>query len=327
MLRLTRLVATAAVLVTTACVAGCGGSSTGTAAARVASTTISSSALDHWVAVMKTEHAVPPKHMARQQALSFLISSQWLIHEAASRGQGVSEREVQRRFEERIKEFSSGEAEFDDFLKLSGKTVADVRLEAKAELAAAKLLALLASRESKITEAQVSEYYKRNKPEFLTDEQRAVKVTYTKSDASARKIAEELRSGRRSVKEVPMESLEYGKRTRASDEPHSPDEPLYRAIYMATPNVFVGPVYNGQGYFFVFELTAIRRSTLEPFALVRGGIESHLVDEQRKHTIAQFVDEWRRKWVPRTDCDAGIVVQQCRQYKGPIAAEEPFPAS
>ncbi len=322
MLRLTRLIVTGAALVAAAGLPGCGDGSSGTAAARVADATISDSALDHWVAVMKTEQAIPPKQVPRQHALSFLISSQWLIDEAASRGVGVSEQEVQQRFEQKVKELLGGQAEFDKFLKLTGKTAADVKLEAKADLAAAKLLALLVSKESKITQAQVVEYYRRNPQEFTTDEQRAVKIIHTRSEASARRIADQLRSGRLSVSKIPMESLEYGKRTGPSRQ-----EPLYRAIYAARRNVVVGPVVVDGSYFFVFEVTTFRRPIVEPLAVERSGIEARLVEAQRRRTIAEFVDAWRRKWVPQTDCDAGVVVQQCRQYSGPVATEDPFASS
>lgn len=124
----------------TAGLSSCGGGGRPDAVAQVAGVPIAAAMLNHWTAVMNTEHTtLMSSETMRQHALSFLISSLWLIEQAAAQGLGVSQAEVQRRVQERVHAHANGASEFREYLQLSGQTMADVMFDAKAEVAAAKL--------------------------------------------------------------------------------------------------------------------------------------------------------------------------------------------
>src|SRR5690242_15615781 len=119
-----------AVLMVLTGLAGCGGSAHDGVIVRVGKGAITEGELSRWIATMAPEHVAPdpPRYAAciahqeavspqsvkaelkeecqrqyqalRQQALDFLISSQWLIGEAASSGQKMSDDEVRARLQE-----------------------------------------------------------------------------------------------------------------------------------------------------------------------------------------------------------------------------------
>jgi DNA-directed RNA polymerase subunit F len=101
------------------------------------------------------------QHQAlRGRALSFLISSAWLIEEAAGRGLLPSAREVHRRLGETDKESSPG---------TSG---ADREFAAKAALAEAELRRIPADAGSGVSRAEVSGFSRRTFKQFVKRERR-----------------------------------------------------------------------------------------------------------------------------------------------------------
>jgi hypothetical protein len=74
-----------------------------------------------------------------------------------------------------------------------------------------------------------------------------------------------------------------------------------------------GPVRVGRNYF-VFELKEVRPLIQSPLAQVASSIRQELEAEARQRALAAFIASWRRKWIARTDCQPGFVVQKCRQY-------------
>ena len=152
----------AAVLVSAGLLAaGCGGSSSttstpavpaspaavdsaqGTAAttdavAYVSSTPISKASYKHWLAV---ETALGAAGSPSHQALGFLITSQWVLGEAAARHVSVSEAEVKQRYAQLVRESFPKAGSLKKYLAKSGETEADLLARIKVELLASKIAA------------------------------------------------------------------------------------------------------------------------------------------------------------------------------------------
>jgi PPIC-type PPIASE domain/SurA N-terminal domain len=303
--------------------AACGSGAPDGVVVRVGQTVITKAATDHWMSAMTGERVAedPPQRQAqmpRQRALSSLISSQWVIDEAADQGLKISEREVEQLFQ-RMKSasFPGGDAEFREFLKATGRRISDAMLEAKAELASSKIHQLLASREPKVTQAQIADYYSRHKRRFARPEQRYFDIDNLQSKAEARHARREVEQGKSFAKMALQESLE---RRPKGAYAGSGKEAIVRAVFSARPHVLGGPV-RLYGDYSLFEVTRIVAATRQSLAQAQGSIEKRLTAEQRRRTLAEFVRAWREKWIARTDCHAGYVVPNCRQYKGPVVPE------
>jgi parvulin-like peptidyl-prolyl isomerase len=342
----------ALVLATAVGLAACGGSGggggvRGDVVARVGAGSITTTTLSHWMSVLAPEHVVPdpPRYSAcvahreavaqrsdaatlaaecrrqyqalERQVLDFLIVKDWLIGEAADEHVGVSQREVERRLGEKKQSFPNGDAEFSRSLKAVAQTVVDVELEIRGELAAEKIRHLLSDREPKVTEGEISAYYRQHLRRFHLPERRDFDlVEFLPSAASARQVIREVRQGKSIATMSLHESL-----SRTSPSIQGVRRPLYEAIFAARQNVLIGPVRVKRSYF-VFELTQIVPATLESLAQVRGSIEKKLSAAQQRQTLTKFIEAWRRKWIAETDCHPGYVVQKCKQYTGPMAPED-----
>ena len=75
----------------------------------------------------------------KQEVLGFLISSEWVIGEAANLGVKVSDAEVKKEFEKIKNEQFPKAAEFEKFLATSGQTVSDLLLRVKLNMLSSKI--------------------------------------------------------------------------------------------------------------------------------------------------------------------------------------------
>jgi foldase protein PrsA len=314
--------ASAAAVVAIVGVAACGSGISDSVVVRVGETAITKATVDHWMSAMAGGRAAidPSKRQTlRRQALGFLISSQWLVGEAAEDGLKLSERELEQRFKaKQSASFPGGEAELREFLKATGQKISDIMFEVKAELASSQIRQMLMGREPAIARARIVAYYGRHQQRFAIPEQRELQITNRKSTAEADRLKREVESGKSSVSMFLRDLAERPLRLPRYDV-------LERAIYSAKPNVLIGPVKQGIDYY-LFEVKRITPAGEQTLAQVQGSIERQLAAEQRRRTLAAFIKAWRKKWISRTDCQAGYVVQKCRQYKASAATppEDPF---
>jgi hypothetical protein len=342
----------AAVMIVLGCTA-CGGSGGGGASAvtdepaavRVGERRISSSTVAHWMAVMAPQHVVPmpPRYDAcvrrlqstakgstvealrnecradfeqlKTRAIGFLISSYWLIEEAAREGMAVSEREVAGRVAEKRRSYASA-ADFQESLAAIDYTRADLRLEVEAQLARGHIERRLAEREPKVTARDIASYYRRHIARYHIPEGRYFNIGENfPSPAAARREMKAVAAGGESILESlsrkPFSDYKGEKRT------------IVEAIFKAKLRVVTQPIRLNNLYFLIY-VTRITPAYLQSVAQVRGAIYRKLSTQRRRQTVAAFIAAWRSRWIPRTDCDRSYVVQKCRQYSGPIAPEEPL---
>jgi hypothetical protein len=153
------LPALAAPVFALAVLSGCGGNSSSTTAsvpaspaaaaesasvsvadavATVAGVPIAKAGYEHWLAVeRKLGASGNPSH----QALGFLITSEWVLGEAAARHLSVSEAEVKQRFAQLVHQSFPKAGSMQKYLAKSGESEADLLARIKVELLAAHIAA------------------------------------------------------------------------------------------------------------------------------------------------------------------------------------------
>ena len=294
---------------------------------RVGDMAITQAMIDHWTSVMSAgrapAHAGGARHRSLQrQVLELLIGRQWLIGQARAERLAISESDIRQRVDEDERAlFPGGPAERDAFFQATGETVADLRVEAQAQIAATKLRRKAESEVRRVTRTQAAAYYRRHRQRFYVEEQREVLTTNRKTYAEAAKVRREAEAGKRTNLEVEVRPLPRNPR-------EGNREALENAMRKAVPNTIAGPVKQlavGTVYdYFVFELKRVIPASYRPFAQVARELAAHLQSERRKRALRRFAQALRARWLARTDCRAGYVVQKCRQYAGPRSPEEPL---
>jgi phosphatidylethanolamine-binding protein (PEBP) family uncharacterized protein len=122
-----------------------GTSSSVDAVAFVAGTPIPRTSYQHWLAVEQALHAAgSPSHLA----LGFLITSEWMLGEAAARKIAVSETEVKQRLAELERKSFPKAGELQKFLSKAHETEADLLARIKVELLASHIAASISAGKS-----------------------------------------------------------------------------------------------------------------------------------------------------------------------------------
>ena len=115
------------------------------AVASVAGVQISKSSYEHWLSI---EQAAGAAANADHRALSFLITSQWVIGEAAGRKLAVSEAEVKQRFAQISKQSFPKAGALQKFLAKADETEADLLARVKVELLESRIAAQVTAHET-----------------------------------------------------------------------------------------------------------------------------------------------------------------------------------
>jgi phosphatidylethanolamine-binding protein (PEBP) family uncharacterized protein len=104
----------------------------------VSKTPISKASYQHWLAV---ETALGANGSPSHQALGFLITSEWVLGEAAARHIEVSEAEVKQRYDQLLHQSFPKAGSLKKYLSKSGQTEADLLARIKVEMLASKIAA------------------------------------------------------------------------------------------------------------------------------------------------------------------------------------------
>jgi foldase protein PrsA len=270
-------------------------------------------------ATMKKECAAQYKAL-QSEVLGFLISSQWVLSEAASLGVKVSDEEVKKEFDKiKATQFPKA-AEFEKFLASSGQTVSDLLLRVKLNLLSQKIQKQVVKNAGKVTQAQVTKYYNENKSHYGTPEKRDVEIILTKAEAQAKKAKQEVESGKsfssvaKSVSIDPTSKANGGqlKEVTKGEEEKALDE----AIFSASKNVLGGPVKTPFGYY-VYRVLGTTPGIQQSLAQSQSAIKAQLASTGQQKALSTFVKEFKKRWLAKTECRSGYVVTDCKTYVAP----------
>ncbi len=323
-----RILATATALLLAAALTGCGtasvssSSSSGELVARVGSTAIDRTEVDHWARAIERSSSVGTalgriSGTSREKALEFLISADWILGEAQEQGLSIPNGAVERGFREKIAATPNGRSEFEEEIAWTGQKLADVKLEVRSALAAAKLRDAVAKRAPVVTAAEVTSYYAHHRRGFYLPEQRVVYLLedirdYPHAIALARRIKPSTRLTRPWFREIVSETAGSGDR-----------EQLVHLIYETAPGRVTRPaIFNRR-----WVLAVVRKlipAGIQPLALVRGEVSEILAGQHREVVLKRFTEAFARKWRARTSCSPAYLIQKCAQFRGVLTQRNPL---
>ncbi|HLI32204.1 MAG TPA: peptidyl-prolyl cis-trans isomerase [Solirubrobacteraceae bacterium] len=257
----------------------------------------------------------------KQEVLDFLISSQWVLGEAAEQGVKVSEAEVKKQFDTLKKEQFPKESAYKAYLAHSGETEADLLQRVRLQLLARKLQEKITkSAKKKPSKAQIAKYYNEHKAQYGKPESRNLQIVLTKGEAEAKTAKSEIESGKsfasvaKAVSIDPLSKSNGGvlnEVTRGEEE-----KALSEAVFAAKVGVLSGPVKTPFGYY-VFQVTKVNPASQQSLAQSEATIAQAISSQSEQKALSTFVSEFRKKWTQRTECRSGFVVPDCKEYKAP----------
>jgi foldase protein PrsA len=266
----------------------------------------------------------------QSEVLGFLISSSWVLGEAGSLGVKVSDKEVKKQFEKiKTQQFPKA-AEFQKFLSTSGQTVSDLLLRVKLNLLSSKIQQKIVKQKSKVSQAEIAKYYKENPKRFGVAEKRDLLIILTKTEAQAKSAKQEVESGKSFESVAKKVSIDPTSKSNGGKLPGvvkgQEEKALDTAVFSAQKGKLTGPIKTPFGYY-IFEVQKVTPGTQQTLKQAEASIKSQLTATHQQKALSEFVKEFKKKWMGKTECRSGYVVADCKSYKAPKTTSTSSPAA
>jgi foldase protein PrsA len=251
----------------------------------------------------------------RDQVMQFLISSAWIEGESHDRGVKVSDTDVKKDFDKQRQQSFPKDKDYLAFLKSSGYVQEDLLYRIKVQDLSNKLRTKVLEGTDKVSNAQIADYYNKNKSRFAQPEKRDLRIVLTKTEAQAKKAKAALESGQSFKSVAAKYSIDQGTRDNGGLLPAVPkgqqEKELDDATFSAPKGKVEGPVKTQFGYY-VFEVTKISPGSQQSLDQSKDSIKQLLVSQQQQKKLDAFVKDFQKKWKDRTDCRKGYVTDDCK---------------
>ena len=256
----------------------------------------------------------------RTEVLGFLISSNWVLGEGAALNVKLTDAEVKKQFMKIKDEQFPTASEFEKFLATSGQSVSDLLLRVKLNLLSQKIQQKVVKEKKNVSHAEVVKYYKENSSRYGTPEKREVRIVLTKGEAEAKSAKKEIESGKsfasvakaRSIDPTSKASGGLIKGVVKGEE----EKALSEAIFAAKTHTLSGPIKTPFGYY-IFAVEATTPGTTTPLKSVEASIKEQLASTRQQKALSEFVKDFKKKWLAKTECRAEYVIADCKEYKAP----------
>jgi len=303
---------------------GCGGVSGSAIVVRVGEQAISKATVDHWTRVVGRGGAFEgsrgkPKHgSARERALALLISSNWLIGEAARQGVPIARAAV----EESLARRSGVSGGLPSRLRIAGQTKAGLEFETKAEMAFEAIRETLAERADQVTKRETLTFYRENRQKFTTPE---VRITDLVENLPSRETAEHVVARVGAGARFTNAAVYHERVTPAAAEGYiAGKKELVKAIFSAGVGV-VSPPLPLNGHWTVFVVRKVIPGRPETFPEARAEATFRLRVARQRALKGRIEREYLARWKARTKCVSGYVAPGCPQFARRLGDyEDPF---
>jgi foldase protein PrsA len=259
----------------------------------------------------------------RKQVMQFLIQAEWIQQEADSRKIKATDEQIKKSFEDQKKQSFPKEKDYQEFLKTSGQTEADLLFRVKVDFLSQELRKKIVEGKDKVSDKEITDFYNKNKSRFATPETRDLNVVLTEKEPQAEKAKAELEDGK-SFKQVAKKySIDEASKSQGGKLPAvakgQQEKALDEAVFKAKKGELTGPVKTQFG-FYVFEVTKVTKANQQSLEESKESIRAQLQSQKEQEALEKFVKQFEDKYRDQTECGDDYkkgVEEQCGNTKKP----------
>jgi foldase protein PrsA len=263
----------------------------------------------------------------RDQVMQLLTSFQWIEGEAKEQGIKVSDADVKKSFEQQKKQSFPKEADYQKFLKQNGQTEEDILERVRLDLLSNKIRDKIIKGKDQVTDAQIKDFYDKNKDRFAQPERRDLRIVLTKTEAKANEAKAALENGQSWETVAKKYSIDQASKAQGGKLPAQAkgtlEKALDQAVFSAKKDQIKGPVKTQFGWY-VFDVEKVTKASQQSLEQAKETIRQTLASQNQQKALDKFVADFQKKWKERTDCQKGYVTQVC---KGAKATPTPTPST
>ena len=251
----------------------------------------------------------------RDQVLEFLIRGNWIEQETKKQNLKVSDKDVQKQIDAAVKQAFQNPGDFQKFLQRSGLTQADVFYQQRNQLLQQKLTEKVTKAKGTVTDAQIQQYYDKNKSKFSTPERRDLRIVLTKTKDKAAQARKALESGQSWADVTKKYSIDQASKAQggklAGVAKGQQEKALDDAIFKADKGKLVGPVKTQFGYY-ILEVSKIAEAKQQSLEQSKASIKQILTSDNQRKALDQFGKDYRNRWKAETSCRKGYTTADCK---------------
>ena len=251
----------------------------------------------------------------KRQVMQFLIQAEWVQQEAEQRDITVSDKAVQKSFEDQKKQAFPTDKAYKQFLTSSGMTEQDILFRVKLSQLQEKLTQKVTEDAKKVSSADIEEYYDKNQKRFAQPERRDLRVVLTKTEAKANEARQALESGESWKDVVKRYSIDETSKAQggklAAVAKGQQDKALEDAVFAASKGELEGPVKTQFGWY-VFEVEKITSASQQSLEQSRDTIKNLLGSQRQQKALDAFIKDFRDEYKDRTNCSDDYRVAECK---------------
>jgi foldase protein PrsA len=250
----------------------------------------------------------------KRQVMQFLIQAQWVEQEAKKENIKVSDSELHKTLETQKKQAFPTEKAYQQFLKTSGMSEADILFRVKLASLQQKLTKKVTADADKVSDADVEAYYNKNQKRFAQPERRDLRVVLTKTEAKAKEARAALDSGQSWKDVVNKYSIDQASKAQGgklqSVAKGQQDKALEDAVFSAKKGELEGPVKTQFGWY-VFTVDKITPASQQSLDQSRDTIKNLLKSQRQQKSLDDFIKGWRDEYKGKTHCADDFRVAEC----------------
>jgi foldase protein PrsA len=264
----------------------------------------------------------------KTEVMQFLIQSEWVQQEADAQGVKVTDKEIKRSFEDQKKQAFPTDKAYQQFLKSSGMTEADILFRVKLDQLQKELTQKVTKDSKKVSDQDVAEYYDKNKKRFAQPERRDLLVVLTKTKAKADQAKKALDNGQSWKQVVKRYSIDEASKAQGGKLPAvskgQNEKALDEAVFGARKGEVEGPVKTQFGWY-VFEVQKVTPASQQSLEESKETIKNLLRSQGQQKALDSFIKDFRENYKDDTDCADDYRVAECKN--APKESTETGPAS
>jgi foldase protein PrsA len=262
----------------------------------------------------------------KSQVMQFLIQAQWLQQEAASKDVKVTDAAVKKQFEDQKKQSFPTDKAYQTFLASSGMSQQDLLFRVRLDMLTNQLRQKIVKDKGTVTDAQISDYYNKNKSRFAQPERRDLLVVLTKSKAKAEQAKKVILGGTSWKSVAKKYSIDQASKSQGGKLPGvvkgQQEKAFDQAIFAAKKGELTGPVKTQFGYY-IFEVQKVTPASQQSLTESKDTIRNLLKSQQQQKALNDFVKDYQKRYTDKTNCKKGYVVQGCKNAPKPKTSTAP----
>jgi parvulin-like peptidyl-prolyl isomerase len=256
-------------------------------------------------------------------AMTELLQSIWIRAEAEEMGIEITDKQIESELAQIKKANFPTEKSFQEFLKSSGYTRADVDEKVELQVLSTEIQQGILKEAPPVSKAEIADYYETNKEaQFATKPSRDVRIIVNRNKAKAEeaKAALDEDDSDANWKVVAKKySIDPTTKSKGGLQKEISEEflqgALKKAIFGSATGEVIGPIGFQKNYF-VVEVEKLNPEIVKTLAEVSSQISTQLTQQVQQEFFSEWISSFQAKWVSRTYCAADFLFTNCVNYKG-----------